>query len=55
VRFDTTVDLVEALVERLRDEQFGRARVRIGDHRKVPEIKTYLATQGIAVLRDGAA
>ncbi|MCK0174672.1 MULTISPECIES: methionine ABC transporter ATP-binding protein [Mycobacteriaceae] len=55
VRFDTNVDLIEALVERLRDEQFGRARVRIGDHRKVPEIKTYLATQGIAVLREGAA
>lgn len=55
VRFDTTVDLVEALVERLRDEQFGRARVRIGDLRKIPDIKTYLASQGIAVVRESAA
>jgi len=52
-RFDTRIDLVEALIERLRDEQFGRARIRIGDRTKVPEISSHLAALGIAVLREG--
>ncbi|GAC69232.1 methionine ABC transporter ATP-binding protein [Gordonia soli] len=53
VRFDTEVELIEALVEPIRDEQFGRARIRISDHAKIPDIKVHLATQGIAVIRDG--
>ena len=55
VRFATDVELIEALVEPIRDQQFGRARIRIGDLEKIPAIKTHLASEGIAVIRDGAA
>ena len=53
--FDTEVELLEALVESIRGEQFGRARIRISDTGKVAEIKTFLASQGIAVVRESAA
>jgi D-methionine transport system ATP-binding protein len=52
-RFDTDVELIEVLVEHIGDEQFGRARIRLSDELRVTEIKAFLASEGIAVIREG--